>query len=345
MFTRDAFRDVIHCRGSRAYPGWYDYFARETVDRYGDAVAGLRQAYPDDFLRFEPDDLEHWSPVDAPATPGTELAADLWGCVWRSSPGSVGKTFERPALAGWDGLDDYLKRLPDPRRPGRFDGVCRAAARPDGRYRLGVFWLSLFERLHLVRAIDDLFCDFYERPEQVTRLLDAVQAYLEVTIDCFAESGMDGILLGEDWGMQDRLMVSPAMWRAWFRPRYESLFGRIHDHGMDVWVHSCGKIDAIIGDLIDVGLDVLHPLQYGCVDWEWFASTYGGSVCVLGCVDVCQVLTQGTPEDVSRHVRRVVEVFGREGGGLILAPGNTIMPETPLANMRALFETMDSYRT
>lgn len=330
---------MIHRCSTGGCPAWFDYFAVETRAKYGDALAALIQEHPDDLLRFEPDDLELWFPAGR-----EDLAVDLWGTVWQGSPDSVGRNFGRPALESWSELDAYLQRVPDPRRADRFDRVTSGIDPGDGRYRLGVFWLSLFERLHMIRGMDRLFLDFSEHPDELERLLDVVHEYLLVTIDRFAACGMDGVLIGEDWGMQDRLMISPAMWRQWFKPRYAAVFERIHGHGMDAWMHSCGCIDAILGDLVDVGLDVIHPLQYGCADWESVSREYRGALSFLGCVDVCQVLTEGTADSIRRHVDRIVELFGSDRGGLVLTVGNTIMPETPLANVRALFEAMEGHR-
>jgi len=324
---------------------WFDYFATETQAKYESRLTGLLAKYPDDLSRFEPDDLEHWQAAPADGPRAQPLVADLWGSVWQSSPDSVGRNFERPVLADWRDLDDYLARTPDPRRAGRFEKAGTAAAQADDRYKLGIFWLALFERLHMIRGMDRLFADFYESPHELSRLLDVLQEYLLATIDAFASIGMDGVLLGEDWGMQDRLMISPAMWRDWFKPRYAEVFDRIHGHGMDVWLHSCGHVGPIIGDFVDLGLDVLHPLQYGCVDWEWVSQEFRGQLSFLGCVDVAHVLPSGAPESIRSHVARIVDLFGSPRGGLVLTVGNTIMPETPWENIEALFEAMARYRT
>ncbi|NQU75358.1 MAG: hypothetical protein HQ546_03455 [Planctomycetes bacterium] len=336
MFTRNELRDVIHHRRSGGpIPGWYDYFATETQTKYGRVLAELVRQYPDDFLRF--------SPADGPEFTDSR-GTDVWGCEFITSQDGAGTNVGTLALDDWAGLDAYLKRIPNPNRQGRWDQAKAMLADADRRYKLGVFWLSLFERLHVIRGMGNLFLDFYEHPRELNRLLDPVEQYLLTTIDQFASFGMDGVLLGEDWGMQDRLMVSPDMWRRWFKPRYKTIFDRIHSLGMDVWLHSCGKIDDILGDWIELGLDVIHPLQYGCVDWDRASGLYRGKVCFLGTIDVTHVLTSGTPGEIADHVGRIVSLFGNDAGGLILAPGNTILPETPLENIRALFEAMDKYR-
>lgn len=298
----------------------------------------LLEDHPDDFLRFEPDDLTHWQ-EEADGS-----ARDLWNTQWMYSSDGVGRNFHGPALADWNDLDTYLATIPDPQRAERFAACREDLATADERYRLGVFWLAFFERLHMIRGMDRLFLDFYEYPDRVSVLMDAVQQYLLTTIEQFGRLGMDGILLGEDWGMQDRLMISPAMWREWFKPHYKTIFDAIHSLGMDVWMHSCGRVDDIIADLIEVGLDVLHPLQYGCVDWETISHRFRGSVCFCGSVDVTHILVNGSGRDIVDHVQQIVDLFGSSNGGLILAPANTIMPETPLENIKTLLETIEKYR-
>lgn len=333
---RSELREIISCRAhAKRIPCWYNYFAHETRERYGSVIDELCNSYHDDFLMFEPDDC------DFPFG-DNNTCLDIWGTRIVRSPDGVGINVTEPALLSWDHLDRYLDSCPDPRGSDRFAhaDAKATALQTDPRYRLGVFWLSFFERLHMIRGMDHLFLDFYTHPEELRRLMAVVKDYLMGTIDEFASRGMDGIILGEDWGMQDRLMIAPEMWRSWFRPHYADIIDRIHETGMDAWLHSCGHIDPIVGDFVDLGLDVLHPLQYGCVDWPTVSRDYGGRICFLGAIDVADTLVRGSPEDVRRHVDDIVATFGRPGGGLILAPANTIMPDTPLQNIEALFERM-----
>lgn len=336
---KEDFIQVIKCKNNNGcIPGWYNYLAKETREKYGEAINELCAKYPDDFLMFEPDDCEF--PF------GDESACrDIWGTKIMKSPDGVGINVKAPALDDWSDLDAYLSMTPDPYRAGRFDACDAYCVETvnDDRYRLGVFWLSFFERLHMIRGMDKLFMDFYTNPDELKQLMQVVKEYLLETINAFAERNMDGIILGEDWGMQDRLMISPDMWREWFKPHYADIFEHIHNKGMHAWMHSCGHIDPIIGDLVELGLDVLHPLQYGCVNWQKTAELYGGKICFLGAIDVARIMVEKTPAEVRAHVDAVVTALNRDGGGLILAPANTIMPESPLENIRALFEQMDLY--
>lgn len=335
MFNKEQMRDVIFRRANKEVPGWYNYFANETKIKYKKDLENLLEKYPDDIQFFAPAEFgstEHDSNIDS------------WGVERSYSKNGVGYNVEKIPLEDWSKLDEYLKRVPDPHQKGRFDEAKEKMETSDERYKLGVYWLAMFERLHFVRGMDNVFIDFYTNPTELNRLLDVIEDYLLGTVEEFAKIGLDGVLLGDDWGMQDRLMINPDMWRKWFKPRYKEVFNCIHSFNMETWMHSCGKIDSIIGDLVDIGLDVIHPLQYGCVDWGKVSKEYKGKICFFGGIDVTHTLIHGSTTEIPNHVDTIIKLFGSKSGGLILAPANTIMPETPFENIIALFEAMDRYR-
>jgi len=266
---------------------------------------------------------------------------DEWGTRWGHAFGGVGATPVDCPLKDWAQLDAYLARqLPNPRAPGRFDAALQVLEQHRrAKYCWGVIHLALFERLHCLRGMQNVFVDFYTNEREVRRLLEALCDYLLELVRYWAEIGADAVMLTDDWGTQSGLMVSPAMWRDFFKPHYRTVFDEAHGRGLDVIFHSCGNVMDIVGDLIEVGVDVLDPVQPGAMDLERAARDYGGRISFAGGIDVQHLLVAGTPQEIGDEVRRIVDMLGRpSGGGLIVGPANVLTPEVPIHNLRAMFE-------
>ena len=116
------------------------------------------------------------------------------------------------------------------------------------------------------------------------------------------------------------------------------MFERVRSDGAHVWMHLCGNITAILPDLIEIGLNVLNPVQPQAMDVKRLSSEFGGKVCFNGGVDVQGTLIHGTPADVKRKVHELVDLFGRFNGGYIGGTSHSVMPETPLDNVIAMYE-------
>jgi uroporphyrinogen decarboxylase len=107
---------------------------------------------------------------------------------------------------------------------------------------------------------------------------------------------------------------------------------------MDVVFHSCGNVMTIVEDLVEVGIDVLDPLQPGAMDAEELARRFGGRVAFCGAIDLQQLLARGRPQEIGDEVRRRIDLLGRPfGGGYIVSPANVLTPDIPLENLEALF--------
>ena len=180
--------------------------------------------------------------------------------------------------------------------------------------------------------------DLYTHPAEIQRLLERLTEYHVELIRYWAEIGADGMFLGDDWGSQRSLIISPAMWRKMFRPHYARLFEETHRSGMDVIYHSCGDVMDIIPDLIDIGADVLDPIQPGAMDADEIARRFGGKIAFYGGINV-QEIARYTPLQVRDHVRRMIDTVGRPfGNAYMVGPANVITPEVPLENIVALCE-------
>ncbi len=346
--TKDWVRRRLRGQQSGPCPVRINRLSLDIIARYGDDLTDLFCEFPDDMLCIYPYDFAvGYQPADkADRINSVEVMmrdarwTDEWGVGWGHAFGGVGARPVEYPLKDWSQLDDFLAQVPDGRAPGRLDAAAEVLrTHGSDTYCLGVLVLSLFERLHTLRSMENLFLDFHDHEAEVQRLLDVLEHHVLETVRYWAELGADGVYMTDDWGSQLALMISPAMWRNFFKPRYARIFDEMHRLGMDVFFHSCGNITQIVDDLIEVGVDILDPLQPLAMDVNEVARQFGGRVAFSGAVDDQELLCRGTPQQVKDTVRRLIDTLGTPfGGRYLIAPANVMVPDIPLANVQALFE-------
>ena len=347
--TKDFVKRAMRREAQGRCPVRLKRLSLEAIVSHEDALTDLFCEYPDDVIGIVPHEMTIG--VDCPR--GTRLPdalealtrtaqwTDEWGTMWRHEAGSVGAIPVKNPLSDWAAAGRYVERsVPDPRAPERL-----AAARPvlqahgHQKYCYGVIDLALFERLYCIRGMENVFIDIREEPARIEYLCEVISTYLVELLRNWAETGVDAIMISDDWGTQRGLMIAPTDWRRWFKPFYRRLFGTAHDLGLDVILHSCGNVIEIVGDLIDTGLDALDPIQPSAMDIGLLARRFGGSISFSGAVDVQHVLVSCTPAEVKSHVRELVRCLARPFGyGMILGPANAVTPDIAIGNLRAMFE-------
>ena len=208
-------------------------------------------------------------------------------------------------------------------------------------YVLVTIWGSHFEKANFARGIENFLADLAAEPEYAQSLLDFIIHKNLVMLENIVNiPGIDGILLGSDWGSQRDLLMSPAVWRRMIRPGEEREYKIIRDAGLDVWIHSCGDIRKIMPDLYDMGIDALNPVQPECMDIYELKDRYGDRIAFWGGISTQRTLPYGTPEDVRREAREIAAYMGRDGG-YILAPSQEIQADVPYENLCALIEAAE----
>jgi len=205
-------------------------------------------------------------------------------------------------------------------------------------------WTTIFEQSWYLRGMENLMLDFFDRPELAEVLLDKVTAICCFIVRRFAQAGVDLVRTGDDIGMQRGMMISPEMWRRWLKPRLARLIEAAKSANPEVKVlyDSDGNFDPVIPDLIDVGVDVLAPIQPECNDPARLKREYGKYLSFWGSIGVQSTLPFGTVERVRQEVRERMDTIGR-GGGLVIAPSHVIPPETPWENVLAFFDAVDKF--
>lgn len=212
-----------------------------------------------------------------------------------------------------------------------------------GKYVSG-FAGHIWEVAWQMTSMPKLMLWFLEAPEQAEYLLDRITENNLFIAKRFAEAGVDCLMTGDDVGMQDRLMMSPATWRRWLKPRWARIYAAVREinPNIQIWYHSDGMIEPIIPDLIEIGLDILNPVQPECMDPEKIKTQYGDRLAFWGCVGTQSVFPFGTPQRMRQTVKRLVNTVGR-GGGLLLAPTHVLEPDVPWENIVAFFEACEEY--
>ena len=202
----------------------------------------------------------------------------------------------------------------------------------------------IFQTTWLMRSRERLFVDFVDNPEFADALLSRVSAIRTAMAVRYAEAGVDGIQLADDIAMQDRLMMSPAMWRKWLKPRLAGLISAARRVKPDLHVcyHSDGNTEEVIADLAEVGVTVLWTVQPECMDPVHIKMTFGDRLAFAGTIGVQSTLPFGTPDEVRRVVKEHIETVGK-GGGFLLCPANSIEPEVPWENIVAMYEAADQF--
>jgi uroporphyrinogen decarboxylase len=242
---------------------------------------------------------------------------DDWGNEWRRLEAVTKGEVHRGVIQdSWDLLETYdWPRFDDPSLYEDTAGAAREL-REQGYYVLGgMRWP--FDVARYMRGMENFLADCAGEPERVADLMRRVTDVLERQIHLYAAAGVDGLMSGEDWGTQDRLLVSPATFRAIFLPCFVRLCGAAHSHGLSVWFHSCGYVRDVIGDWIDAGIDVCQFDQPELHDIDHLSSRFGGRVHIWSPVDIQTTLQTRDIGRIEAAAREYVEKLGCFGGGFI----------------------------
>lgn len=249
------------------------------------------------------------SPDDRPSR-----GVDEWGAVWKNMGTTrLGEVKEFP-LKDWSDFEHLA--VPDIEDPKRWAALAGARDRAGEKFMLGL-GISIYERVHFIRGLENTWVDIYERPQDLERLLDMLTIMNIKAISMYAAAGVDGYFLLDDWGLQDRLMIAPKSWRALWKPRYAKIFAAAHEAGLFTFLHSCGHIVDILEDLIEIGLDVIQMDQQENMGLELLGERFGGRITFFCPVDIQNTMVYGTMDDIRSYCRKMAVCLGRPGGGFI----------------------------
>lgn len=269
---------------------------------------------------------------------------DLWGVGFTPNQTDVGFYMDL-VYSPLKGLDD-VRALDDYPWPtaGLWDySAIGAQARAQAGYWVGAHSRGIFEISWFLRGFDEFLMDLAVAPDRAAAVMDRVQDYLIARTQRLLEAGegrIDMVEYNDDVGAQGGLLISPAMWREHLKPRMADFVRLCKRCGAAVRYHSCGGIRPIIPDLIEIGVDVLNPIQSLAqgMEPEALKRDFGACLTLNGGIDTQQFLPHATASEVRAGVRRLLDVLGRDGG-YILAPSHVFQRDVPLRNIVAVYET------
>lgn len=259
--------------------------------------------------------------------------ADEFGVVWTTSEidrgAPIGPAITEPDLSGYT--------FPDPTIAYRFEHLGEWCRRNDEHYT--IVWIGdLWERATFMCGMERLLVWVALEPDFVHALLRGIAGYILRTMDVlFGRFRFDGVGLSDDYGTQKSMLTSPAAWREFVRPRLAEIFARAKSAGRTVFLHSCGNVRAVVPDLVELGLDILHPIQPEALDVLELKREFGRGLTFCGGLGTQDLLVHAGPAEVRDEVLRLKREMGA-GGGYILEPGITIQADVPLENMLALID-------
>jgi uroporphyrinogen decarboxylase len=334
-----------------------DYYARDEVSR---ALARRLGVEPGEPLRKRLGvDLREINPVFKGkayplgySDPSVQLRPDgayqdIWGVGFRPNETAVGFYMDLAYHPLRDITSDrQIEDHPWP-TPDLWDySTIAEQGRANGDYWVWTHSRGVFEISWFLRGFDAFMEDLMLAPERACAVMDHVLSYLIERTRCILEAGrglIDMIEYNDDVGSQRGLLISPDMWREFVRPRMARLVAMCKSYGVKMRYHSCGGIRPIIPDLIDVGIDVLNPIQTLAAGMEPAAlkRDFGDGLTLNGGIDTQELLPHATPDEVRRQTRWLIDILGRDGG-FILAPSHVYQPDVPIENIVAVYETARS---
>lgn len=203
---------------------------------------------------------------------------------------------------------------------------------------------ELFEAAWRLRGIENFLLDLIERPEWAHFLLDRLAELARRNATTMVAAGIDVLALDDDVGMPGTMLMSPKMWREFFKPRLDSIIRltRSMQPDLPIVYHSDGTFDGILDDLIEIGVNAINPLQPEHMDAERIRRRYGPRLVLWGTVGSQTTFSYASPEDIRQEVRLRVETLGR--AGLVLCPTYDIdEPDIPWENVAAFLEAARAY--
>lgn len=237
--------------------------------------------------------------------------------------------------------------FPDINAPGRFRHAEEMIAKYGKDYGIiGDLETAIFETAWYMVGLEKLFMDMAMEEPYVDVLFDKIANFHTEVGKQLIRLGVDVLWAGDDFGSQNGLLLSTDMWDRYFRPRMEKMFKEFKSVNPNVKIawHTCGAVGKLIPSFIEIGLDILNPIQPKAagMDPQALKDTYGDKLMFMGGICVQELLPLGTPEQIKAEVKRRCAILSK-GGGYIAAPAHNIQADTSLENIFAMFEGVKEF--
>ena len=245
---------------------------------------------------------------------------DEWGCTWvRSEAKNMGQVKGHPLL-DWAALDRF--RWPNADDPAFYTGMDARFEGSDGKYIVTSIFMLLFERMHALHGFENTLTDLVLEPERSRMLADRIVEFdlgIMANIHRRFPGRIHGFTFTDDWGTELATFINPRRWDEFFKPRYKRLFDAAHGYGWHVWMHSCGKVNAIVDSLISIGLNVINLQQPRALGIEEMGRRFAGRICFESLCDIQATLPWQGEAEIRDEARLLLEHWGTPQGGFILS--------------------------
>jgi uroporphyrinogen decarboxylase len=305
--------------------------------KYGAELNEILAEHPEDFGWDYQEDMP---PQEFPALYRLGRNRDDFGTLWQSEKlGICGIPVEYP-IADLNRYDDYRWPMDFTVGPPRWRQYSGHMAGYDPRWYARGAWITYFEQLQQLRGMQNFLMDLAYGSAGLEYLMDDLLAFNLRWIEKWISLEYDGLHFADDWGSQVGLMIQPKQWCRLFKPRYAEMFTAVRRAGMDVWFHSDGKINAILPELVEIGVTVVN-CQARLVGFDWIANNLRGAVAFRTDIDRQKILPFGTPSQVQEEVHKTFEACGTPSGGIVAC--GEIGPDVPLENIRAMYAAFGEF--
>lgn len=311
------------------------------LERLHADVRGVLDRFPDFVYERNRNRPPHSPFIDDWGSGQKEIEPEVW--FPGIHPMAEATTIEEIENYPWPDMDD----------PSRVAHVREQARRlrEENRYAImGTPWLLFpFERAHAMQGLDKFLYNMVKNKDFAKALLEKIASLCKQLMGHFLEEAgenLDIIKIGDDLGTQQSLMISPKMYREMLKPIHADFISFIKSRTKaKVFFHTDGDVFDLVEDFIEIGVDILNPIQTSAGKMANLAELkkrYGKNIVFCGAIDTHRILPHGTPEEVRQEVKRVIELLA-PGGGYMVASVHTIMNDVPPENILAMVDAVEEF--
>jgi len=262
---------------------------------------------------------------------------DVFGVVWDRSIdkdiGNVeGSLLPQPSLQGYE--------FPDPLDKRFFEDIPQKLSEYGDCFRVFSLGFSLYERAWTMRGIENLMMDFLDYPDFVHNLLHTIADYNIAQVTKALKYDIDAVFFGDDWGQQTGLQMGSPLWFEFIFPQLKRMYSAVKKAGKYVMIHSCGKVDELFDDLINIGVNCFNPFQPEVMDVFEIMKKYKGRLAFYGGLSTQKTLPYGSVEDVKNETVKLLKAGSN--GGYVFAPAHAVEGDVPIENILAFIEVLQN---
>ena len=343
MLKRDTIMNAIQFRktGGLIIEGG---FSPATWAKYQEKLDPLAEMIPNSFYDFKAPYNDGNYTVFPPSYNVGDVYTDPWGCEWKCEVGGMQGIITKFPLASWDDYDNY--EFPDPLTTfdltvnkdfsiSGFRDYCKMSRENE------IFTVAggerLWERVHFLRGYENAMVDLGSGEPRIRDLINRIADYNIENVKKYLDSDVDCIAFQDDWGEQNRLMISPKMWYEYFFDAYKRTFDVVKAAGKKIYFHTDGYLLPVIQGFKDAGVDIIN-LQSGCISLPEMKKACHKNICVSVDIDRQHYMVYATCEELKQHVRDIYNVMDAENGGVWVK--YDVYPDVDLDHIRALAEVL-----